>query len=195
EMLIGKDNFLKVKKRAQKKLFLISGMVNRLKPIFTLSIITQENFKNQKKKMLDEHFQELAKKKNKKIIGLETVQEQMASLNKISLKEQADMLLEEINNPPEDVQKEADELVELYLDQDINGLIESIPTDSSSNDFGSFIINERNHKMSERIIKLIQLQSSFIAVGAAHLGGKEGIISLLQNKGFTVRPMRSPFKK
>lgn len=35
----------------------------------------------------------------------------------------------------------------------------------------------------------INKQSSFIAVGAAHLGGPTGILQLLANKGYTITPL------
>ena len=40
--------------------------------------------------------------------------------------------------------------------------------------------------MADRSVKYMKSGSTFIAVGAAHLPGKEGIIENLRKKGFTV---------
>ena len=42
--------------------------------------------------------------------------------------------------------------------------------------------------MANRSEKYLKEHSVFIAVGAAHLPGKKGIIHLLRNKGYKVEP-------
>lgn len=42
----------------------------------------------------------------------------------------------------------------------------------------------------EEIPTLINEKSTFIAIGALHLCGDEGLISLLRKKGYTVRPVK-----
>ena len=36
---------------------------------------------------------------------------------------------------------------------------------------------------------LIKKQATFIAVGAAHLGGEKGVLNLLKLKGYTIEPL------
>jgi uncharacterized protein YbaP (TraB family) len=38
--------------------------------------------------------------------------------------------------------------------------------------------------------KLMMENSTFIAVGAAHLVGEKGVISLLRQKGYTLKPLQ-----
>jgi hypothetical protein len=55
----------------------------------------------------------------------------------------------------------------------------------------SLILYNRNDIMAKRIDSLGKIRSTFCAVGAAHLPGDSGLISLLRMKGFTVEPVFS----
>ena len=52
------------------------------------------------------------------------------------------------------------------------------------------LITDRNKNMADRIDLLMKKQSIFIAVGAAHLGGEEGLVNLLKRKGYTLKEIR-----
>ncbi|QLH34849.1 MAG: TraB/GumN family protein [Parachlamydiaceae bacterium] len=49
-------------------------------------------------------------------------------------------------------------------------------------------LNERNHSMVERSISSLEKERTFIAVGAEHLVGEEGMINLYRAKGYTIIP-------
>ena len=46
------------------------------------------------------------------------------------------------------------------------------------------MITERNRRMTARMIRHLRGGGAFIAVGAAHLYGEEGIPSLLSKRGY-----------
>ena len=48
---------------------------------------------------------------------------------------------------------------------------------------------DRNRDWMKHIPTYIKNKSTFIAVGAAHLPGEEGLIQLLRDAGYTVEPM------
>ncbi len=58
----------------------------------------------------------------------------------------------------------------------------------------SLMLYNRNDIMAKRIDSLGKIRSTFCAVGAAHLPGDSGVISLLRKKGFTVEPVFSSKK-
>jgi hypothetical protein len=80
-------------------------------------------------------------------------------------------------------------MVQYYLSNDLHNMM------SFENDFSlpdslyNALITNRNFKMATRIDTMVQRQSTFIAVGAGHLGGDQGLISLLREKGYTVLPI------
>ena len=56
-------------------------------------------------------------------------------------------------------------------------------------DFGAFeakIILERNYLIAERAEPILNDGNAFIAIGALHLPGEEGVIELLRKQGFEI---------
>jgi hypothetical protein len=51
----------------------------------------------------------------------------------------------------------------------------------------------RNQTMVDRVTRYIHDEQTFIAVGAAHLPGQDGMIKLLQQKGYLVTPVKATF--
>ncbi|MGE5765707.1 MAG: TraB/GumN family protein [Bacteroidota bacterium] len=52
------------------------------------------------------------------------------------------------------------------------------------------MLNDRNRLMVERMMPLMQRGSTFVGVGAGHLAGEEGILRLLEQRGYTVTRLR-----
>lgn len=50
-------------------------------------------------------------------------------------------------------------------------------------------LDDRNNKWIPEIAKFSKEVSTFYGVGAAHLGGDQGVINLLRNAGYTVTPI------
>ena len=51
------------------------------------------------------------------------------------------------------------------------------------------MLNNRNNNWIPVIAAATKEKPTFFAVGAAHLGGEKGVISLLRKKGFKVTPI------
>jgi uncharacterized protein YbaP (TraB family) len=56
------------------------------------------------------------------------------------------------------------------------------------------LLDDRNLVMARGADSLIRIRPTFIAVGAAHLPGKAGVISLLRQRGYQVRPVHASQK-
>jgi len=134
-------------------------------------------------------FVELAGKQQSEVIGLETVEEQMALFDSVPYKDQAKMVLAMINNLPA-ARKEFKDLVELYKSEKINELY-TMTMNSGFDISGSeeLLLQDRNKKWISRIKSIIAEKPTFFAVGAAHLGGETGVIALLRKAGYKVRPV------
>lgn len=138
--------------------------------------------------VLDMYFYKQAKKKRKKIIAIETVDEQLGALNTLTYREQADLLINEIRSFEEKATA-GEDLVRYYLEENLDSLASNEMEAEMSPKFYKALVTDRNEKMANRITDLMNEQCTFIAVGALHLPNPTGIIELLRKKGFVVKPV------
>ncbi|MBB1249552.1 TraB/GumN family protein [Rhizobium sp. G21] len=55
--------------------------------------------------------------------------------------------------------------------------------------FEEKLITIRNHHMADRGAPILEKGNVFMAVGALHLIGDEGLVELMRKKGYTATPM------
>ncbi|MCW3124580.1 MAG: TraB family protein [Bacteroidetes bacterium] len=134
---------------------------------------------------MDLYFYKKAKKLKKKQIGIETVDEQIAALHSLSYEEQAKQLTETIADIKKSNGGDVD-LLKYYIAQDLDSLLVFSDESQMPAKFYKALVTDRNIIMADRIDGFIQKQPTFVAVGALHLPGKEGVIALLRKKGYTV---------
>ncbi|SDH08939.1 hypothetical protein SAMN04487996_12852 [Dyadobacter soli] len=133
---------------------------------------------------------ELAGKQKSEVIGIETLEEQMAIFDTIPYKDQAKMLLTLIDSLPS-AKKEFESLVALYKSQNINELYGmTLKSEFGMEGNEQVMLFARNQKWIPRIRRIASAKPTFFAVGAAHLGGERGVIALLRKEGFVVRAVR-----
>jgi uncharacterized protein YbaP (TraB family) len=156
---------------------------SRLKPFFFSSAMLQDQLKDTKSYEME--FQKMAEKGKKSTMGLESIQVQMETINSVSLADQVSMLMDGIQNP-----QQYDGMLDAYLAEDLDALYKSVIAESQN--FPNFIenfLNRRNRNWIPVIRSQIERGATFIAVGAGHLPGEEGVISLLRKAGYTVSPV------
>jgi len=132
-------------------------------------------------------FEENAKKNNQELIGFETVDFQLSLFDNMSLEDQVKMVMESLREEKTSKDKFL-ELQKVYLDQDLDRLYNL--TKEESTPLNRSFLEDRNIDWIPKIEKMTQDKVVFIAVGAAHLGGKEGVIELLIKNGFQVTPIK-----
>jgi uncharacterized protein YbaP (TraB family) len=169
----------------------ISGLkiklYSRLKPIYLQSILLKEQLKGDKS--YEETFAKKAKKNHMNQVGLEAIDLQMKILDTIPIQTQIKDMVTSINEGKASI-RSFNEMIKVYKTQDIEKLHQlTIAEDSGIGNFEDVFLNNRNESWIPTIEKLITQQPTFIAVGAAHLGGQKGIINLLKTKGYTLEPI------
>ena len=131
----------------------------------------------------------LAKKQKSEVVGLETVEEQMAVFDSIPYTDQAKMLVTLMDSLPQ-ARQEFGKMVEVYKKQDLAGLYNlTLESDFELENQQEVLLTNRNKRWIPIIEKQIAEKPTFVAVGAGHLGGEEGVIALLRKEGFSVVPV------
>lgn len=129
---------------------------------------------------------------DKRTVGLEHAEEQLTFFTGLSMKEQIELLRATLDNT-QDLQDSLEKLIQAYLSRDpgaLEGLDSRYMADLPEDLAGRFrreAIIQRNHRMLERMSPEIAAGNAFIAVGALHLYGPQGLISLLRQDGEDVQ--------
>ena len=58
------------------------------------------------------------------------------------------------------------------------------------NEITKILVDKRNKNWIDNIESLIKKDNTFIAVGMGHLGGKNGLLNLLSEKGYELKPIK-----
>ncbi|MCL6707396.1 TraB/GumN family protein [Pseudomonas sp. R2.Fl] len=142
---------------------------------------------------LDKRIAEDAVKAGKPVRGLETLAEQLTALSELPIEFHLDALIETLalGDKMQDVMAT---MTDLYLAGDVGmtmPMLKAVTGEDSENDgayaaFEQRIVTDRNRVMAERGAPIIDAGNAFIAVGALHLPGEEGLIELLRKQGYTV---------
>jgi uncharacterized protein YbaP (TraB family) len=133
---------------------------------------------------------ELAGKQQSEVIGIETLEEQMAIFDTIPYKDQVKMILMMIDSLPQ-ARKEFRSMVGLYKSQNISELYRmTLQSDFGMEGNEEVMLFSRNKKWIPRMRKIMAGKPTFFAVGAAHLGGEKGVIALLRKEGYKLRAVR-----
>ncbi|QXU41577.1 TraB/GumN family protein [Pedobacter sp. D749] len=138
---------------------------------------------------IDDSFQKYARKNGKSLYGLETAEYQGALLFDSDLQKQKKVLLKSIREADKSIQQ-MEELKTNYIAQDIDKLTNFFKIqDEETKEFMTELLKNRNKRWLDQLPALMQNQSLFIAVGAGHLVGVEGLIKGLQLKGYILQPV------
>ena len=142
--------------------------------------------------VIDIAVQNIAKENNKPVLGLETVDDQISALLGSPLKRQAEILLCSLRNHEYGI-TQIESGIEYYNRFDLDKLYEMMMSDAdpcqSSRQETDRLLKDRNDNWMKILPGMIKEKSSFIAVGAMHLAGEEGLLNQLEKLGYTVEPV------
>ena len=199
QMLYTEYEYQRVSNNIQNLLGAGLDQVGVLKPNFIsqmVSLLMYQEFLPEinPNEMMDSYVQQYALSAEKPVIGLETVEEQIDVLfNSSSLKRQAEQLLCALDNP-DYIKKSVIQLIEAYNNKDLAAMemlfdMEDDPCQTSKAEL-DILLKNRNDNWIKKLPAIMLEKSSFIAVGAGHLVGNDGIVAQLQALGYTVEPVK-----
>jgi len=133
-----------------------------------------------------------------KVVGLETLDQQLSFLEEMPMPQQLE-LLDQAMTDYQRVQEVHDQMVDAYLADDLQALRKESELQLGQLELQLkeyFIergINVRNRRMLASLLPLLEESAVFVAVGALHLPGEQGLIALLREAGYQLQPQPLPF--
>lgn len=164
------------------------AMMSRAKPILLMSMI-YPSLLGCSPDSWEQAFMRLAAEKEMEVLGLEKVEDQISVLDSIPYEAQAKLLMKTLYNL-DSARISFGKMVEVYKNQDIAEMIRMSAADEDYGDYEEVMLKRRNANWIPVMAAAMEEKPSFFAVGAAHLGGDYGVISLLRKKGYTVTPVK-----
>lgn len=197
--LFTPEDYLKVQSFCQENLMFDIAQTPKIKPAYLLNnsaiaIYIKKVGQFKMNEQLDSFFQEQAITMNKKVGGLETYKFQFNILFNTPLKRQAEQfmcLLKHLDEAVTSLQN----LTTAYMKQDLNEMMRinkkklNDACDYSESEEDIMIYN-RNKNWVEQFPQIMQEGSTLFAVGALHLPGEKGVLTLLKAKGYKVEPLK-----
>lgn len=143
-------------------------------------------------RVLDTALFQRARQAGKQVHGLETIAEQLEVFEGLPLDDQVALLRDAVEQFA-GIDALHAELLAAYKRQDLAAMMAINEAAMQTGDrrlaekFQRRLIVDRNHRMAERVETYLQQGGAFVAVGALHLPGEQGLVRLLEERGYAVR--------
>ncbi|UVC08386.1 TraB/GumN family protein [Rhizobium sp. TH2] len=201
------DNYLKPDQKAVLEANLIKRgipflSIVKMKPYLVTSMVSLSTCELSRKAngapFLDMKLAKDGAAAGKKIKGVETMQEQIEAMASLPLDFHVRSLVSSLKYP-EYTADMMETTVQLYLSDRIGMVFPAgayFAPETNVSDFQDMakfedvLITRRNHNMADRAMPILAEGNVFMAVGALHLIGDEGLVELFRQKGYTVTAVR-----
>lgn len=194
--LISPEAFAEVKKQLETAR-LPSALAHQVKPWVVSMVMAVSECERKRmangKPVVDMRVAETARAEGIPVVGLESVQSQLEAAASVPMAEQVALLKSslEMANRVDDLRET---LLQLYLSRRIGAVLplqglfarRSGIRQATFDGFKSKMIEQRNRLMRTHALPLLAEGNVFIAVGALHLIGENGLVELLRNAGYTL---------
>jgi uncharacterized protein len=176
-------------------------MLERIKPMFLSVMVGNDgekmsldggNNESTKSTSYEMEFLQMGEKQKKEFAGLETVEFQMGIFDSIPYKAQAEMLVKTIKGEGGESNAEFSKMVEMYKSQDIEAMSKMLGSADETDlaKYEGMLITTRNRNWIPIMKKMMLEKTTFFAVGAGHLGGEKGVVNLLRQEGYKLKPLK-----
>ena len=173
DLYMSRENF-ETNFKFAKPFVLIQFMVNSKLPLI--------------QKSHEKELEKVAKEFNIVTHGLETIDDQLNIFNQIPYPDQISLLMKQLNELETSL-NDFKKMEDAYNFQDLDELC-ALSNDDMMKGLHEKLLVNRNLNWIPKMTKLMEKNSVFFAVGAAHLCSDDGLIELLKKKGYRVEGMK-----
>ncbi|MDE3251296.1 MAG: TraB/GumN family protein [Bacteroidota bacterium] len=187
--LIGAEAYPEIRQKFETLTHMPLLAFDHFKPFFCLSLLALQSVNCQQITQPETELMGIAGKYQIPIKGLETVEDQLSALDKEPMADQIQSLKRTVLNF-DSVKTMMHTLTQVYLKRNIDTLYRFMQDSGLSEDFETVLLKNRNENWIPVMVQAMKTENCFFAVGAGHLGGKDGLIQLLRTKGYRVTPVK-----
>ena len=166
--------------------------LSRLKPWAVAMLISFAPEDAQRKNApppLDLWLMQVARARHKPVYALETLGEQVNVFDTMPTQDQV-AHLRAVAMPAAEKRRILAAMKDAYLRRDIEHIFRMMREEESDRALREKIdkrlLDDRNRRMVERMLPRFDDGGAFIAIGAAHLPGENGVLALLEQRGYSV---------
>ena len=188
--LVSADDYQKLEEYFKNnKSMLPFAMMSRFKPYFITAVISEGIMGCKKKVSVEQMIMSEARQYDKEVNGLETLEFQASIFDSIPYEKQAQDLVMYVDSIDK-FKSITMEMVDMYRKQDIHNMDSLMEkSDPGMMQYMGVLLYDRNKRWASQIPEQMFNMPTLFAVGAGHLGGEKGVINLLREQGFTVKPL------
>lgn len=189
--LVGMEDFVRIEPLLARSGVRLEARP-RMKPWAALLVIAQPA--GPPGPSMDEALLAMARDNGKQVVSLESIEEQIETFEGVPQEAQV-QLLRHAGQHPEVAQSTVEPLILAYLERDLGemfrineSVLDNAPELRRHNQsFLERVLYARNRRFVERLEPLLQHGGVFAAFGALHLFGEQGVLSLLERRGYRLR--------
>jgi uncharacterized protein YbaP (TraB family) len=163
------------------------ALMNGFKPFMVATMMISEYVSNDPASF-EMTLMSMAAAREMPVSGLESIEDQMAVFDSIPYSDQAEDLMDMVENSDEMKELFAD-MVAQYKAEEVNALYITTAEYMASEEEMKFLLYTRNQNWADLLETRLGQKTLFIAVGAAHLGGEKGLIALMTKQGYELTPI------
>jgi uncharacterized protein YbaP (TraB family) len=186
---LGEINFKKLDSFLKKELKMNLVMFDKFKPMMVMSLLAQRLPSCANIESYEMNFVKMAGEQKKELLGLERVEDQLAVFDAIPDSLEIRSIMNMVNDF--DAQKkEFTRMSTIYKSQDLEVLYQLMVESPEMMGSQEFLLDRRNRNWIPVMEPAMKQSTTFFAVGAGHLGGKQGVLELLRKQGYKVKPIQ-----
>lgn len=155
-------------------------------PMAVSTLLTGTSMSDEMNASLDETLYLCAVERGKTTLGMETFEDQINTLEDIPFEQHIKSLVWLLKNQRRN-KRRLKKMMHHYSEGKLDALYKTAKKDSKG--MRNILLYRRNKRMAQRFAETAGQHSLFCAVGAGHLAGGKGMLRLLKEKGFRIKPL------
>ncbi len=186
--LFDSTQYKKIQKFFSDSLHMTMSMVEKMKPAFSSSLVYPFMMTCKTTDGIEMELIKKSKQLQKESYGFETVEFQSSIFDNIPYNEQATALYNMIDSI-DAYKSNFIKMLSLYKSQRLDEIEKSFNDEPGFEEQKDVLLTNRNKNWVSQLKNILPQSTIFIAVGAGHLAGEIGLIQLLKNEGYTLKPV------